>query len=562
MKKLISNIRTLDFFLSLFIIIYFFWIFFKYTVNIPINDDYAVLDNFNKIIETNSVLEKIKLFFAQHNEHRIVYDRIWFLISYKLNNQINFNLLSFIGNLSLLGIFFLFMKKLLIFKNYLVLFPVSVFILNFSFHENITFSMATLSNLTVVFFSLLSLSFLTSKTLTDKRFLFAVIFCLFAMYTQGSGLFVVPVSLLILFLQKDFRRLKFYAIIGVIFFAIYFIGYEKPLNSPSIIESVIHFKMRTVLYIIVFLGNAFSFDLIFSATTIDSLILSSVVGFVFLSIYIFSFKNKYYDKNPFVFSIMTHVIVISIVTGLTRSQIGIETAISSRYRILSALFLICILIRVIEYFKEKETSVLKVNCVILVLTIFYFLNFSFIQEEYFYFRTQKSLKGVLNYYSGNHKLLNGFEQDFYKTVIENSIKNETYFFPSKKELEKIIIFSSKKEIDYNGLDSNLAHVNIDEITNLFDSYYIEGWAYIEDQKTISQAVYIVITNQNTTTFYNAQSVNRYDLNPYFKKNNLEQGGFYARIKSENLRPGVNKISVYIENDGIKKLAQTDKIIIK
>jgi len=97
--KRISDFRKLDIILSLATILFFFYIFFKYMVNVPINDDYSVLDNFNGLLNADSFLEKAKLFFAQHNEHRILYDKMWFWISYLINGQIDFNMLALVGNL-------------------------------------------------------------------------------------------------------------------------------------------------------------------------------------------------------------------------------------------------------------------------------------------------------------------------------------------------------------------------------------------------------------------------------------------------------------------------------
>lgn len=572
MKKT-SKIRIVDLVLSLAIVVFFFWIFFKYTVDVPINDDYNVLENFNKIVSSDSFFEKIKLFFAQHNEHRIVYDRIWFFISYKINNQVNFNLLAFIGNLSLVGLLYLFIKRGLIYNNnYFVFFPIAILLFNLTFYENITFPMAALSNFTVVLFSLLSLNFLVAKELTNKRFLLAITFCLFAIYTQGGGVFVIPVSLLILFLRKDYKRLGYFAIIGVLVYSLYFIGYEQPINSPSILSTLINFKVRSLLYSLAFLGSAFSFSFYhtvniteadsFHKIINDTLMLNSIVGFVFISFYIYQFKNKYYDKNPFNFSIMSLVILISIVSGLTRAQLGIETAFAPRYRILSAVFLITVFIKMIEYAQSKKITALKTNSLIIFFSVLYFLNFSYSQEEYFYDRKKQTLKGVINYYSGNHKLLNGFEQDLYKTVLENSSKMGTYFLLSKKELQKSIPYARAKYVNINGLDANQLNQNVEEMTNLYDSTYIEGWAYIEGQNTNNQIVYIGISNQKGTVFYETQSVDRYDLNSYFGKSNLEKGGYYARIKSEYLTLGDNKISVYVENNDIIKLIQTDKTIKK
>ena len=166
-----------EFSFAILLIVYFFYSFFRVTSDIPINDDYAVLENFTDIINSNSSFEKIKLIFKQHNEHRILYDKLWFFIDYKLFNQLNFNHLSFIGNLSLVGIFIFFFYK---FKNKTTnsffLLPVAVLIFNFSFYENITFSMAALSNFTVVLFSLLSIHFITKFELNKRDFGLSVLF--------------------------------------------------------------------------------------------------------------------------------------------------------------------------------------------------------------------------------------------------------------------------------------------------------------------------------------------------------------------------------------------------
>ena len=557
----IKNIKKIDLLLGIIVIIFFFWILLKYTVNIPVNDDYGVLDNFNKLICSNSFSEKLKFLFAQHNEHRIVYDRLWFLISYKINSQINFNLLSFVGNLSLLGIFLLLRKRTLIFKdNYFILFPLSVLIFNLSFHENITFPMASLANFTVILFSLLSIYYLTLEEKKAKNILFSLIFFLFAVYTQAGGLFVLPTALVLLFLRKEYKTMLYFAIVGFLICLIYFIGYEKPFNSPSIIQSISSYNINSLLYTITFLGNAFANNLIYTNNASVSILVSSIVGAIFLLIYFYQLKCKYYNRNAFNFSVMTLVIVLSIITGITRSGLGLETAISSRYRIISVLFFISVLILLFEFIKLKKINGLKINGLIVLFTVFYFFNYSYSQEQYLYFREKQSIKGVVNYYSGNHKLLNGFQQDYYKQVLEKSNEEETYYLPLKEEIDQNLPLSSPINIKTTNLESTSLNVTIDEVTKLYDSYYIEGWAFIDDIETLNQKVYIGLNNNNNYTFFNTKQVNRYDLNPYFKKNYLKRGGFFARIKLENINQGLNKITVFVENTGTKKMIETDKDI--
>lgn len=570
--KRISDFKKLDIILSLTTILFFFYMFFKYMVNVPINDDYSVLDNFNGILNAESFLEKAKLFFAQHNEHRIVYDKIWFLISYVTYGQIDFNLLSLVGNLSLIGVFIVLAKRASLSHEYILLFPMAVLLFNLTFWENMTFAMAGLSNYTVVLFSLLSLSFLAAKELSQTRFTLAILFCFLAILTQGGGLLVIPVSLLILLLKKDYSRLKTYGFLGALFVVIYFVGYEAPQDSPSITESLINFKVRSVLFSLAFLGSSFSFSFYntvnisdnqsFAKIVNDTMMLNAVVGFIFVAAYAYLVKTQYYRKNLFNFSVMTLIIAISIVTGITRSQLGIETSYASRYRILSTVFVICLIVKILEYAQTHKINTLKVNGIVLLLSGLFFYHFNYSQEEYLYDRKKQVLKGVLNYHSGNHKLLYGLEQNFCKTVLENSNKNKTYYLLSKKELEKEMPYASYKKIDANELFTDSASGYVEEVTPTYDGYYIEGWAYLQDQKTDKQKVYIGIGNAAGQVFYQAQPMHRYDLNSYFHKEHLENGGFYARIKAKDVAAGENNISICIENKGSKKIIMSDKVIVK
>ena len=56
--------------------------------------------------------EKVYQFVKQHNEHRIVYDRLIAWLDYHLTGKLNFVHLMFIGNLSLLGLLAVFGRVL------------------------------------------------------------------------------------------------------------------------------------------------------------------------------------------------------------------------------------------------------------------------------------------------------------------------------------------------------------------------------------------------------------------------------------------------------------------
>lgn len=544
-------------------IVLFFGMFFYYTVDIPINDDYsAILDFTNKIISTDSISDKVKIFFSQHNEHRIAYDRFWTLISYKIHKQLNFNFLALIGNLSLIPIFYIFSQKALKNqkqKNLIYLIPISVLVFNISFHENMTFAMATMSNFTVFVFSILSIHYLTKDTLTQKMFILSIVFLILALLTQGGGMFVIPISIGLLVYKKEKKYLLIYIGISFLLITLYFYGYEKPPNSPSIIETILYFKIRALLFSFAFLGNAFNYYLIYTNDQSESIGITTIIGVLFFMFFLYTIKSKYYKKNLFAFSIMALIVIASFATGLTRCQLGLETAGASRYRINGVIFLLGALLWCVDNldYKFRKTTIIS-------LSILYLFFIGVNQYEFLSFRKKQSLLGALHYQSGDYTKLNGFEQELYKRVLTESSKNETYFLPSLTDLETYFPFS-KRELNKEGkIDAENTRSSIDQISKVDKSYLIEGWAFIEGEKTANQIVNVGLQNikQSNIVFFSTVQVPKYDLNPYFKKFGLQDGGFIARIPEKYIVHGESTIIINLEVEGKTKTIITDKNIIK
>ena len=148
----------------------------------PVSAVHTDLVGDTDLVFSNSFSDKIKFFFKQHNEHRILYDKLWFYIVYWFNPEgLDFNILSLIGTLSLVGIVaFYFFKLKKHYSDYILLFPVSVFIINLALWENITFSMAGLSNFTFLLFAILSIHFITQENLNSKKMGFSLFFFFFS----------------------------------------------------------------------------------------------------------------------------------------------------------------------------------------------------------------------------------------------------------------------------------------------------------------------------------------------------------------------------------------------
>lgn len=545
-------------------IIVFFTLFYKYTVDFPINDDYGVTLGFlNDFLNADTINGKISSLLEQCNEHRIVYDKIWTIVSYKLFGLVNFNFLSLIGNLSLVFIFYIFYKEFKKLKlSLLLLIPFTVLIFNISFWENMTYPMATMSNFTVFVFSILSLRYITIfEKNNNTEFYLSILFLFCGLFTQGSAILVVPLSVAILIYHKRYKNLLIYLIICSIILGIYFFSYGYQRQEHDFLTSLVENKFLIIKYICAFLGSAFNYYTAGSNNTAESLLLTTIIGGLLFIVYAYILFSKYYKKNLFIFSVISLIILIATVTAISRSQLGIETASSSRYRINSVIFIVGIFYWFIETFKPTK----KISIILILLpTVYYFFYVSYRQEEYLSIRKKEVLTGILNYYSGRPEKLSG-DSNYLNQRIEilnRSNEEEIYFMPTRGSLEDYFPYSKEVNVKQEFVNSSKMGFSVDNVSNIFDGYIIDGWGFINEKPTKNQTILIGLKDINSKTkFFTTKQTDRFDLNTYFKKDNLQQSGFIARINYSSIEKGTYSIIVKIISEDESETIETDKKLI-
>ena len=564
-----SSAKTIKIISWLFILLpvgIFFAVFSRFTVNAPINDDFsAILAFINSYVSTPSFEGKIKLLLGQANEHRIAYDRVWTIISYKVFHTINFNFLSLIGNLSLVGIAILYFNKFRSLAKPLYLFiPVTVLLFNFASWENITFAMAGLSNFGVFLFMLLSLHFLTHNKANKTTLFLSILFLFFALFTQGGALSLVPVSIFILTYKKQYKNLWIYLAAVVIILALYFYDYHSPQHNGTLLDTLRELKGRVVLFVFSFLGNALNYFLIYTSNQQESLGITAIAGFCFFALFLYITKTKYYQRNLFNYSIMLLIVLTAFLTALNRSSFGWDFAAASRYRINGIVFLISLYFWFLETYRIDRK---KTSAVILTLTGLYFIGINLNHYEYLGIREQQTNFGIIGYNSGKPDLLNGDKSqiELYSKILRQSDSLNTYRLPASAELEYYYPFAVKVQTPIVTDDPKLEMpLSVREIYQLGDDYFIDGFAFIKGHSANNQKVYVGFKNQEDKEpeFFSTKQIARYDLNTYFNKFTLKDGGYQARIHAADIKPGENKIWLMVSVDGKVKKMETDKTITK
>ena len=211
-----------------------------YAINIPKWDDHTLRFFLYKTDQEPTLSGKIYQLFKQHNEHRIVYDRVVSLLDYQLVGKLNYVHLMAIGNLSLVGLLAVFVAVLRRAgtgrggQSVLYAVPVALLLFNLSQWENMFWGMASLQNFSVVLWVIAAFYFLSYTNRWGLAFAMGVL----ATLTSGNGLMVWPIGFALLALRltpspsgnnkKIYRPLVGWLVGAAVVIGLYFIGFEKP----------------------------------------------------------------------------------------------------------------------------------------------------------------------------------------------------------------------------------------------------------------------------------------------------------------------------------------------
>jgi hypothetical protein len=298
----------------------------RYAANIPYQDDYdAALDFTNTFIHVHKPVEQLVLLFSQHNEHRIVLDRVVFLSNYYLLQEINFKLSILIGNLGWILtpaiLVSYFRKKYHL--SLLHLLPIPYLLLSFTHWENMFFAMAGIQNYWFIFFSVAFIICLSEH----KPLWFCPLFPI-ALFTSGGGIVLYALGNLFLVLQRRWRSFAWFFVVSTSCMLLYSYDYHKPPYHPSMLGALLT-PLKSVTYFFYFWGNIAPFEHAPLAVGIILCLLSFYLGI-----------RKY--GNSFFQLAIGFIALVAITTTIARSGFGSRQALSSRYSMFPLIGMACV----------------------------------------------------------------------------------------------------------------------------------------------------------------------------------------------------------------------------
>lgn len=205
----------------------YLWTAAHYASNVPIMDDYEMI--LRTILDWNHAdfFGKIRVLFAQYNEHRIVFPRLVYVTYYSLFGDINFKNLILLANAQLLVVAFVgvyFIRRLRVYwKLFAFIWMLLVFDLNS--YENGSIASYGMQNWSVLMWVFLAFYFYSRP---GKWWVAACVAQFIAVFCSGNGMIAGP------FLILCFPKYRAPAVISFISsISIYFLcGYEF-VNQPD-----------------------------------------------------------------------------------------------------------------------------------------------------------------------------------------------------------------------------------------------------------------------------------------------------------------------------------------
>lgn len=545
-RSLTKNIASFS--LILIPIAFFWYIFNKYAINIPHWDDFAVRNSLISFFNTDSFVEKTKILFAQHNEHRIFLTRFAVLLIYEIKGTLDLKCLMFLGNLSLVGILSLFYK---ISKKYnfslISIAPISFIIFTSGLYENVFWGMACIQNFGVIFLAFLTFYWLvfSFEKQHTKYFYFSILSCFLGVFTSYNGIIIPIIGLLILLFQQ--RKQAIFIWIGSCFilFTSYFYNFVK--NPEKTSETDFSQPQQLLKGFFTTIGNAIDSSFILPDKHIN---LSMAVGvFLVILMAIFSYHvifKKYNLNNRtsdlFLLACLAFLAITCVGIVLARISLGFGILLTSKYKIYSVLILSIFYLVALRFIpKNRKNNFIQLAIVVAI--IFNIYTYISDYQSIRYLRQERIADQFKQQYSEKDFPTQGFSAQLQQPV------STFYGDIADKILQTNDSVKTNITVTENETSFRLEEKQNDRI---FDLTSADAGQYFILKST--EKVYLFPT-QNTLIKKKAY-LNR----NFILENRLPIGSFAAEITKFYIKSGKYQIGKVLVENGTKTVTFTNQSI--
>jgi hypothetical protein len=150
------------------------------------------------------------------------------------------------------------------------------------------------------------------------------------------------------------------------------------------------------------------------------------------------------------------------------------------------------------------------------------------------------------------------ENDYYSL----KPKEKQQIISDSLSILKLLISHLTNKIDSSNFETTQIKYGIDHFKNYSNILEISGWAFREEGNNKNNNIKIILNSGAYLYQLETNSIERTDLNPYFKRNDLSKSGFIAWGNKSNLPPGNYKVGLLIQTPFKKWVNYINDYIIK
>jgi len=534
--------------LILFPIAVFYFVFQKYAVNIPHWDDFAIRNTLAQMIETESVFQKIKLLFSQHNEHRILLTRFSAWMVYLLEGTLNLKRLMLIGIIALLGILFLLYKVSKKYNSSLLAFvPISFIFLNVGLFENTFWGMASVQNFGVIFFAFLTFYWLVFSVENKHRhyFYFTIFSCFLGVFTSSNGIIIPLIGCLVLLVQQRKTQLVVFLSSSVVLVFGFFYGFQK--NPDNVVKTDFSDVKTIIKGTLATFGSVLDSSAIAPAKHLDLAMAFGLFILIFICLFAYQVIFKKYNLSErtadlFLLACLAFISITSVGIAVARISYGIEILMTSKYKIYSVLSMVIFYLvaynSLAERYKNNFTQ----------LAVAFSIGFNL----YTYLTVYQDIK-----YLNQERITDQFKQQYSDKSFPNGGVMRVLQQPEKAFYDSIIdeIWQMK--------DSSLNNLKVTPKLESFEITKTHNGVKL-DFSTAESGLYFVLKSDKNSYLYPSHikplGMKAYLERDFILNNQLKIDNFTAEISKLYIQSGKYRIGIISVENNAKKIYWSTEIL--
>ncbi len=523
----------------LILISVFYFTCYHFSYNFFYQDDFHLL-RFVTIFQDDSVdfQQKLNALYDQHNEHRIIFPRLFVLIDYYIQGHLDWKVLNVVSALYYLGIFTFFaliIKKIHL-SNWYIL-PVALFIFQPSAYQNFYWTISILQQVGNLFWAMFL--FYSLVYFQPKKFWISLLLIIVLTFTHGNGLFAFGVGGFLLFLQKRYKDLIIWIALMLITATFYFHGYFTAQNSN--ISGSLTNPIRLIGCFGGFWGG-FIYDFFKNNSRVLITILGGLTVFLMLTIintklilnhFFAKFKsnfNEYFpQENLFLLACFLYLSITAALVALSRSWSSIEAGFQNRYLHNSVIAFVLLYITILHY----KSTILKQSVGILMIIGSLFFNIFSWYSNYELLSLQRESQeaDAVNYRLNKISVVNdkSFNHNI-APILQKSFEVGISIFPKSDlsdAVSKLALIKSSQPTDYQ---IDIKKDSLIEF-NISNSNYRDIYQFNNFTLPYKGDVYVILKSKNNT-FINPTSHRRNSKISFFKTGQFFTDGFMTTIMTD------------------------------